>query len=85
VLQVEEEAWRARAGASKLDGTRGGSGGGATWRSRERANAGWGAAGAVLERHVAQRRAARGSWSSGNWPTRAAGSAQREAEQGDRR
>jgi hypothetical protein len=30
------------------------------WRSRERASAGWGAAGAVLERHVARSRAARG-------------------------
>jgi hypothetical protein len=43
-LQVEEEARLARAGAGKLGGTRGGSGGGgATWRSRERASAGWGA------------------------------------------
>jgi hypothetical protein len=81
VLQVEEEARRVRAGAGKLSGARGGSGGGgATWRSRERASAAWGAAGAVLEQHVAQKRAARGSWSSGNRPARAAGSAQRETE-----
>jgi hypothetical protein len=83
VLQVEEEAWRARAGAGKLGGVGGGLGsGGATCRSRERASAGWGAAGAVLEQHVVQRRAARGSWSSGNWPVRAAGSAQGETERG---
>jgi hypothetical protein len=83
VLQVEEEARRARAGAGKLGGARGGSsGGGATWRSRERVSMGWGAAGGVLERHVAQRRAARGSRSSGNRPARAAGLAQREGAGG---
>jgi hypothetical protein len=77
VLQVEEEAQRVRAGAGKLGGACGGSGsGGVTWRSRERASARWGAAGAVLERHVAQCC----SWSSGNQPVRAAGSAQRETE-----
>jgi hypothetical protein len=60
MLQVEEEARQARVGAGKLSGVRGCSGGGATWRSRERASAGWGAAGAVLERHVVRSRAARG-------------------------
>jgi hypothetical protein len=66
MLQVKEEARRARAGAGKLGGARGGSGGGATWRSRERASAGWGAAGAVLERHVARSRAARGQLGLGH-------------------
>jgi hypothetical protein len=54
VLQVKKEARRVRAGAGKLGGARGGSGdGGATWRGRERASTGWGAAGAVLGWHVA--------------------------------
>jgi hypothetical protein len=52
------------------------------WRSMERASAGWGAAGAVLERHVARREAARGSWGLGTWPAKAAGAAQRETERG---
>jgi hypothetical protein len=64
-----------RAGAGKLGGARGGSGGcGATWRSRERASAGCGAVGAVLERHVARRERRESRWGSGNRPVRAAGS-----------
>jgi hypothetical protein len=68
VLQVEERAQRAKAGASKLGGTRGGSGsGGATWRGEE------GPAGAgkrwarVLEgtwREV-ERHGAAGAWEHG--------------------
>jgi hypothetical protein len=45
-----------------------------TWRGRERASRGREAVGAVLEGHVARRRAARDSWSSGKRPAKAAGS-----------
>jgi hypothetical protein len=66
------------AGAGKFGGARGGSSGGATWRSEGRASAGWGAAVRVLGRHVAQRRAARGQQVLGTWPARAAGSGREE-------
>jgi hypothetical protein len=93
VKEVERDSWvsfKAKRSTAqveqllaKLGGARGSSGdGGVMWRSRERASAGWEAAGTVLERHVAQRRAARGSWGSENQPARAAGSAQRETERG---
>jgi hypothetical protein len=45
-----------------IGGVRGGSGGGGMmWRGEDRASAGWGMAARALGRHVAQRRAARGS------------------------
>jgi hypothetical protein len=79
-LYGQEEHGAGGAAAGKLGGARGGLGdGSATWRSRERANAGWGAAGAVLERHVARRKAAWHSWGLGTWLVKAA---QRETERG---
>jgi hypothetical protein len=60
------------------DGRRDGSGGGGvTWRSEERASAGWGAATRVLGRHVAQGKAARWQLVLGTWPARATGVGQR--------
>jgi hypothetical protein len=70
-----------RAGAGKLGGARGGSGGGdATWRSKERASTGWGAAGAVLERHVARSRAARGQLGLGKSAGEGGGVGRREKQ-----
>jgi hypothetical protein len=52
-------------------------GGGATWRSAERASAGREAAAQVLGRHVARGKAAWRRRVRGTWPARAAGAAQR--------
>jgi hypothetical protein len=83
MFQVEKETWRARAGAGKLGGVRGGSGdGGTTWRSAERASAGREAAGRVLERHMARREAAWGQLRLGTWPVGAAGSGREKIERG---
>jgi hypothetical protein len=70
-------------------GTRGGSGGGVTWSSEERASAGWGAAARVLGRHMVRREVARGQLVLSTWPARAAGHGreqkQREEGAGGRR
>jgi hypothetical protein len=81
VLQVKKEARRVRAGAGKLGSACGGSDdGGAMWRGEEGASRGREAASAVLERHVARRRAARGQLGSEKWPVRAAGSGAERTE-----
>jgi hypothetical protein len=65
VLQVEERAQRVRGAAVKpAAGVAARGDGGATWRRAERASAGREAASGVLRRHVARRKAARGSRSS---------------------
>jgi hypothetical protein len=77
VKEVKRDSWasfKARRNSAhvkqlvaSIGGARGGSGGGdATWRGEEGASRGREAAGAMQERHVAQGRAARGSWGSGN-------------------
>jgi hypothetical protein len=73
-VQGPEEDTATREQLLATGGMRGGSGsGGATWRSEERASAGWGAVARVLGRHVAQREAVRGQLVLGTWPARAAG------------
>jgi hypothetical protein len=83
VLQVKERAQRARAAAVKpAAGVAARGDGGMTWRSAERASAGREAAGGVLRRHVARRKAARGSRSSAHGRRGRRDRAERKTERG---
>jgi hypothetical protein len=59
MLKVQKKAWVRESNCWQAGGARGGSGGGgATWRSAERASVGREEAARVLGRHVALREAA---------------------------
>jgi hypothetical protein len=78
VLQVEEEAQRARAGAGKLAGGVALSGvAGATWRGEKGPVEAGPAVGAALEGTWRRIKRCGGSWGSGKWPA-GGGRAQRE-------
>jgi hypothetical protein len=83
VLQVEERAQRVRAAVVRpAAGAAARGDGGAMGRSVQRASAGREAAGGVLRRHVAQRKAARGSRSSAHGRQGRRDQAERKTERG---
>jgi hypothetical protein len=73
-------AWEQLLATDRMRGAS--SGGGATWRSEERASVGWGASVRVLGRHVAQREAARGSRCSAHGRRGRRDRAERKIERG---